>query len=136
MYETISKETLRKELMVLRKRLADMDQVREEAVRIIVNLQALSDRIEEQTRHRRAYQREYMRKRRARETPEERETRLARHRDYIRKHKERSARPEDPEAREARLARMREYARERRARETPEERERRLAYHREYNRKH
>ena len=70
-----------------------------------------------------------VKQRKASKTPEDSlEARRARKREYMR---ERRAN-ETPEEREARLAKRREGARERRANETPEEREARLAQQREY----
>ena len=79
---------------------------------------------------------------RAKETPEQREQRLARRREEDREHWARARAEETPEQREQRLARRREQYRERRARaraeetpeQTPEQREQRLARRREQDR--
>ena len=79
-----------------------------------------------------AIMREYHKKRRANETPEQREIRLAIMREY---HKKRRAN-ETPEQREIRLAKQRESNKKYTANETPEEREIRLARQRESNKKY
>ena len=68
----------------------------------------------------------------ANETPEEKEKRLARQREYHKKY----IANETPEEKEIRLAIMREYHKKRRANETPEQREIRLAKQRESNKKY
>ena len=79
------------------------------------------------TPERRERARQYQARRRAQETSEEREDRLAydRLRHRLRRESER------PEEREERLAKQRARYREQRSRETPEEREARLTYERE-----
>jgi hypothetical protein len=87
--------------------------------------------IERRRAYQRAYYPTYHKERRARETPEEREDRLAYNRFYLAQRRA----EETPEEREDRLAKARDWYHAKRAKETPEEREirrakRRAAYHR------